>query len=122
MQDKNKHDRQNQDHRLTLAPLAAIAIEMFGGVAMLPTPAALKLAGWPGTSDEAICLARREQRLPVVELKCGSRFYVTAGAFAEAFLTGTPDPTPPGGAASAPPARRGRGRPHKYMLPSEDAA
>lgn len=97
--------------------LVAIAIEMFGGVAMLPTPSALKLAGWPGTSHEAICLARREHRLPVVEIKIGSRYYVTAGAFATAFLARTEDATSTDdGTAAAPLAHRMRGRPRKSVV------
>lgn len=103
------------EQRVELIPLAAVAIQMFGGVAMLPTPAALKIAGWPGTSDEAICLARREGRLPVVELRRGNRFYVTAGAFVDAFLAGQSRATNADVAARGGAAHRSRGRPRKKI-------
>lgn len=103
-----------EDHGQTSV---AIAIQMFGGVAMLSTPAALKLAGWPGTSHEAICLARREGRLPVEEEKHGSRYYVTAAAFARAFLMVRTHAEPAGdGVTATTTMHRSRGRPPRLVL------
>ena len=90
------------------------AIRMLGG-AIASTPTALAVAGLPH-SRETVCIARRDGRLPVRETRIGHRYYVTAAAFAAAFLL------PPGGLQwtkllAAPeeptPRHRGPGRPRK---------
>lgn len=91
----------------------ALAVEKFGGEVMKPTSEAMRIAGFPATSQPALTLRRKAGTLPVAELQIGSRYFVTAAAFADAFLRSsrTPPPAPPPS-----PKRRGPGRPPKTAL------